>query len=117
VAAAEYSGLSPAAGAAAVDQSAQNTGKTSGAATVGSGATPATTSGGELALGFYVDSGFGDTLTAGPGWTQRANVSPTSDIELVLEDQLPALGATPNATAGTGATTTWLMSTVVFKHG
>jgi hypothetical protein len=117
VAAIEYSGLSSAAGTAAIDQSAQSSGTTSAAGTVNSGATPATTSGGELALGFYVDSGFGDTVTAGSGWTQRVNVSNAPDMELLVEDQLPGQGATPNASAGTGASTTWLMSTLVFKHG
>ena len=117
VAAVEYSGLSSAAGTAAIDQSAQSSGTTSAAGTVNSGATPATTSGGEVALGFYVDSGFGANVTAGSGWTQRVNVSNTSDMELLVEDQLPGQGATPNASAGTGAGTTWLMSTLVFKHG
>ena len=117
VAAAEYSGLSTGAGTAAIDQTAQNSGTTGPGGTVSSGATPATTAGGELALGFYVDSGFGDTLTAGSGWTQRVNVSNAPDMELLVEDQLPAQGATPNASAGTGASTTWLMSTLVFKHG
>ena len=82
VAALEYSGLSTAAGSAAVDQSAQSTGTTSSAATVSSGATPATTAGGELALGFYADSGFGDSLTAGSGFTSRANVAQGADMEL-----------------------------------
>ena len=68
-------------------------------------------------MGFYVDSGFGDTLTAGAGFTSRVNVSKTSDMEFVVEDQLVGQGATPNAAAGTGAKTIWLMSTVVFKHG
>ncbi|MBV9285051.1 MAG: fibronectin type III domain-containing protein, partial [Acidimicrobiia bacterium] len=117
-AALEYSGLSTAAGAGAIDQTAQKSGTTSTAATVSSGATGSgTTAGGELAMGFYVDSGFGDSLTAGSGFTGRSNVSNTSDIELLAEDQLVALGAKPNATAGTGANTTWLMATVVFKHG
>jgi hypothetical protein len=116
VAALEYAGLSTAAGSGAVDVSAHNTGTTSAAATVSSGSTPATTSAGELAMGFYVDSGFHDTLTAGSGWTSRVNVSSTTNMEFVVEDQLPALGATPNATAGTGSNTVWLMSTVVFKH-
>jgi len=62
----EYSGLSTAAGSAAVDQSARATGTTNTAATVASGATPATAAAGELAIGFYVDSGFGDTLTPAP---------------------------------------------------
>ncbi len=115
-AALEYAGLSAAAGTGAIDQTAHNTGTTSSAATVSSGATPASTAAGELAMGFYADSGFGDTLTAGTGFTSRSNVSKTSDIELLVEDQSAALGATPNASAGTGAKTTWLMSTVVFKH-
>ena len=113
----EYSGLSTATGATAIDQTAQNTGTTGAAGTVSSGATAATSASNELALGFYIDSGFGDTLTAGSGFTSRSNVSKTSDMELLVEDQLPAQGATPNASAGTGANTTWLMSTVVFKHG
>ena len=66
-------------------------------------------------LGFYVDSGFNDTLTAGTGFTTRTNVSNASDMELLAEDQLAALGATPNASVGTGANTDWLMSTIVFK--
>jgi hypothetical protein len=116
VAALEYSGLSSVAGATIMDQSAQSSGTTSGAATVSSGATPATTAPNELALGFYADSGFGDTLTAGPGWTSRANVSGTDDMEFLAEEQaLPASGATPSATAGTGARTSWLMATVVLK--
>ncbi len=112
----EYSGLSAAAGAAAVDQVSTATGTTSAAATVSSGATPATSSANELAVGAYVDSGFGDTLTAGSGFTARSNVSKTSDIELLTEDQaVPSAGATPAASAGTGANTPWLMSTVVFQ--
>ena len=72
--------------------------------------------GNELAIGFYADSGFGDTLTAGSGYTQRVNVSNAPDMELLAEDQyLPASGATPNASAGTGASTIWLMATVVLK--
>jgi hypothetical protein len=111
----EYSGLSTAAGAGAIDQIANAAGTTGNAGTVSSGATPATSAAGELAVGMYVDSGFGDTLTAGSGWTQRANASNDSNIELVSEDQvLASAGATPNATVGTAAATTWLMATVVF---
>jgi hypothetical protein len=116
VAALEYSGLSAAAGTGVIDQTAHNTGTTSSAATVSSGATPATTAGGELALGFYADSGFDDTVTTGSGFTSRTNVSKTGDIEVVVEDQPTAQGATPNASVVTGANTTWLMSTIVFKH-
>ena len=111
----EYSGLSTATDATAVDVSSHATGTTSSAATVASGVTPATTSGNELSLGLYADSGFGDTLTADPGYTARANVSPDGDIELLAEDSIVAAGATPNATAGTGPNTTWLMADLVFK--
>jgi Galactose oxidase-like, Early set domain/Fibronectin type III domain/Glyoxal oxidase N-terminus len=117
-AALEYSGTSSVADATVMDQSKTGSGKTSGAATVSSGATPATTAGNELAIGFYADSGFGDTLTAGSGFMQRANVSNAPDMELLAEDQyLPASGSTPNANAGTGASTIWLMATVVLKGG
>ena len=113
--ASEYSGLSTAASTGAIDQIASKSGTTSGAATVASGATAATSGSNELAIGMYVDSGFGDTLKAGTGFTQRANVSPAGDMELLAEDQaLPTPGATPNASVGTGANTVWLMSTVVF---
>ena len=43
-------------------------------------------------------------------------MSNASDIEFVIEEQVPSQGVTPNASVGTGANTTWLMSTVVFKH-
>ena len=110
----EYAGLSPAAGLAAVDQSSHATGKTSGAATVSSGATPATSGPNDLAVGSYVDSGFGDSLTPGSGFTSRANVSPTGDMEFLMEDAVVNQGATPAASFGTGGSTTWLVSTVDF---
>ena len=81
-----------------------------------SGPTAATTADGELAVGFYADSGFGDTITTGSGFTSRVNVSATSDMEFAVEDQTVALGSTPNASFGTGASTPWLAATVVFKH-
>jgi hypothetical protein len=56
-------------------------------------------------------------LTAGSGFTGRVNVSPASDMELLAEDQIVGLGATPAAAVGTGANTVWLAATVVFKHG
>ena len=115
-AALEYSGLSTAAGAAAVDQSASAVGKTgSGTPSVASGATPATTAGNELAIGLYADSGFGDSLKTATGFTQRVNISPVGDMELLAEDQVVGSGATPNASVTTGASTYWLMSTVVLK--
>jgi Domain of unknown function (DUF4082)/Fibronectin type III domain/Bacterial Ig domain len=113
----EYTGLSTAAGSASVDQVATANGTTSTAGTVSSGVTAATGAGNELAIGFYSDSGFGDTLTAGSGWTARTNVSSTQDMEILAEDQVVGAGATPSATAGTGGRTTWEMATVVFKSG
>jgi Domain of unknown function (DUF1929)/Fibronectin type III domain/Kelch motif len=110
----EYSGLSTAAGAGAVDQMASATGTTSSAQAVSSGATPATTAPGELSVGFYADSGFGDTLIADPGYTGRVNVSPTGDIELFAEDSVVGQGAQPAPSVSTGAATIWEMATVVF---
>ncbi len=112
----EYSGLSTVTGAGAVDQFRVATGTTLAAATVSTGATAATTAANELAIGFYLDRGFNRTLTAGSGFTLRANASPSTGMQMFSEDQLPALGATPNAGVGTGSLTTWLMATVVFKH-
>ncbi len=37
-------------------------------------------------------------------------------MELLAEDQPPAQGAATAAAAGTGASTTWLMTTLVLKH-
>jgi hypothetical protein len=37
-------------------------------------------------------------------------------MELLAEDQVPAAGATPAATFGTGPSTVWLAGAVVFKH-
>ena len=91
----EYAGLSPATGAAAVDQLASATGTTGGAGSVSSGPTAATTADGELAIGFYVDSGFGNTINTGLGFTSRVNVSATSDMEFAVEDQTVALGRRP----------------------
>src|SRR5215469_5647340 len=116
IAALEYAGLSAATGSGVLDVQAHATGLTTGAAaTVSSGATPATTGGNELAIGFYADSGFGDTLTTATGYTSRVNLSPTTDMELLAEDQGTAQGATPAATTGTGPSTYWLMATLVLK--
>ncbi len=115
VAVLEYSGLSSVSDSSVMDVSKTATGTTSGAATVSSGATAATTADQELALGLYADSGFGDSLTAGTGFTSRVKVAPTGDAELLVEDQLVAAGATPNASVATGANTIWLMDTVVLK--
>jgi hypothetical protein len=113
----EYSGLSTVADASVLDRSASNSGKTGAAATVSSGATQPTTGANELAIGFYLDSGFGDTLGGGSGYATRANVSPDGDIELLAQDAIAAAGTTPNPTFSTGATTTWLASTVVLQTG
>jgi hypothetical protein len=111
----EYSGLSTAAGTAAVDQMAAATGTTASARAVSSGSTPATTAPNELSIGFYADSGFGDSLMADPGYTGRVNVSPVGDIELFAEDSVVGQGATPAPSVSTGAGTIWEMATVVFK--
>jgi hypothetical protein len=113
----EYAGLSTVADATAVDVEAHNSGSTSGAATVSSGATPAVTADGELAIGFYADSGFGDTLSAGSGWTQRSNISGVGDMDMYAEDRLVDTGATPAATVNSSSSTTWLLATLVFRVG
>jgi hypothetical protein len=117
IAAVEYSGLSTVADATVVDQSALASGTTGSATTVSSGATAATTGNNELAIGFYADSGFGNSLAADPGYTPRINSSPAGDMEFLLEDGLVSLGATPKASVGTGKNTTWLMAVLVLKHG
>jgi hypothetical protein len=112
----EYSGLSRAPGANAVDQIAGAGGTTRGPATVGTGPTPTTTGDEELAVGLYVDSGFGDALTAGRGFMQRVNISPTrTSMEQLVEDRVVGRGARPDSTVHTGAQTPWMMATIVFK--
>jgi hypothetical protein len=115
VAALEYFGLSTVAGAAAVDTVASSTGTATGAVTVSSGSTPPTTSGNELALGFYLDSGFGTTPAAGTGYTLRAKVGPFSDMDFMTEDRIVGQAATPAATASIDKSAIWLAGTVVFK--
>jgi hypothetical protein len=116
VAALEYSGLSTAAGTAVVDQTAQATGTTKAVAVVSTPASAPTSGPNELVVGFYADSGFGDTLMGRMGFNGRVNVSPTPDMELVVEDALTgATGATPSASVQTGASTVWLMGEIVFK--
>jgi hypothetical protein len=116
-AAIEYSGLSTAAGTAAVDAFKTATGTSTSSGFVTSGATAALAGDNELAMGFYADSGFGRTLGADPNYTERVNVSPTNDMEFLVEDSLPLRGDTPSARVSTGASTPWLMATVVFKSG
>ena len=116
-AALEYSGLSSASGAAAVDASKTATGTSSGTGFVTSGPTAALTGDNGLAMGFYADSGSSRTLGADPSYTERVNVSPTSDMEFLVEDALPLRGDTPAARVSTGGGTPWSMATVVFKTG
>jgi hypothetical protein len=117
MAAVEYSGLSTAAGAAAVDQQATATGTTTSAQSVKSAATSQVTADGELAVGFYADSGFGSSLVADPGYTSRVNLSPNGNMDMLVEDVAVSTGAMPAASVTTGASTVWLMATLVFKHG
>jgi Domain of unknown function (DUF4082)/Concanavalin A-like lectin/glucanases superfamily/Fibronectin type III domain/Bacterial Ig domain/Viral BACON domain len=116
-AAVEYAGLSTASGAAAIDQFKTATGTSTGTGFVTSGPTAPLTGDNGLAMGFYVDSGFGRTLTADPTYTERVNVSPTNDMEFLVEDALPLRGDTPAARVSTGTNTPWSMATVVFKSG
>lgn len=117
VVALEYAGVSTVSDATVVDRSIFSTGTTGGAETVLSGATQPTTAANELAIGFYLDSGFGDALGGGAGYTTRANVSPDGNIELLAQDAVVAAGATPNPLFSTGPATTWLTSTLVFQAG
>jgi hypothetical protein len=110
----EYSGLSTASGAVAVDVLKNATGTARSNTTVFSGATPATTGSG-LAVGFYADSGFGTSPKPSTGFTARATIANQSDMDLLFEDEAVSAGATPNAGATTTTNTVWLMSTVVFK--
>jgi len=117
VVALEYSDVSAISGAGVLDRSSLSTGTTGSAATVSSGAAQPTSGANELAIGFYLDSGFGDTLGGGSGFTTRANVSPDENIELLAQDAVVGAGATPNPSFKTGADTTWLASTVVLDAG
>jgi hypothetical protein len=80
VVALEYAGVSTVSDASVLDRSSLNTATTGSAGVVSSGATQPTTGANELAIGFYLDSGFGDTLGGGSGYTTRANVSPDENI-------------------------------------
>jgi hypothetical protein len=118
VVAAEYSGLSTVSGTGAVDQQATGTGTTgSSQQAVKSAATAQVTADGELALGFYADSGFGTKLTGDSGYTTRTNLSPNGNMDMLVEDTPVSTGATPAASVTTGASTVWLAATIVFKHG
>jgi hypothetical protein len=105
------------AGTAVLDQVKTATGTTGSAATsVSSGATAASSADGELALGFYADSGFSNALSGDAAYTVRTNVSPTSDIELLAQDRvLTAAGTTANPATRTGPRTPWLAATLILK--
>ena len=116
----EYSGLSTAAGLAAIDQQRTASGSTFSSGTAQSGATGATTAPGGLAIGFYLDGGPSRTVSAGAGFTARVTGSGNSSIEYYLEDQmLGASGTTANASFAISqffTTMPWLAATVVFKR-
>jgi Fibronectin type III domain len=111
----EYSGLSTAAGAGAVDKIANATGVTGAAQTVASGPTLAVANNNTLVLGLYSDSGFGVPVTKDATYTQRVNNTPSGISDLLVEDKLIDAGQTANATVTTGANTHWLMATIAFK--
>jgi len=117
VAALEYSGLSTAAGAAAVEQQATGTATTAGAGVVRPASTTPLSADGELVVGFYVDSGFNTALSGDAGFTGRVNLSPNRNMDLLVQDAVLNTGATPAAGVTTGASTVWLAATVVFRHG
>jgi hypothetical protein len=85
--------------------------------TVTSGPTAAVAADGSVAIGFYADSGFGNSIGADAGYTARVNLSPNGNMDLLIEDKTTGAGTTPAATATTGAGTVWMMATVVFAHG
>jgi Fibronectin type III domain len=114
IALSEYSGLSNAE-ATVVDEMSHASGTTATAAAVASGPTAYTTAGNELAVGFYLDSGFEDKLTGGSAYTTRTNVSPAGDMEFATEDRIVPAGSEPNSTVSTGPDTSWLQATIVFK--
>ena len=62
---------------------------------------------GELAIGFYADSGFGTHLTGDPAYTSRVNLSPNGFMDLLVEDTSVNTGARPAAGVTTGPSTTW----------
>jgi hypothetical protein len=114
----EYSGLLGDPGTAVLDVLKTATGTSAVGATVTSGATPAATNSNEIAVAFFGDSGFGDTLATGAGWTSRSSLAPTNDAEMLVEDQSVGAGSTPSGSVKilTGKRTTWLMVTLVLKH-
>ena len=117
VVALEYSGLTTALGAGVLDQFALNSGGGGlFGATASSGATARTCCNTELAVGFYADSGSGASLSAGQGWTSRANDAQANDVEYLAEDKVLANPSNPNATVNQGGFfVPWMMAEVVLK--
>src|SRR3546814_6979934 len=62
-------------------------GTTTTAATVSSGTTGVITDANTLGVGLFVESGWHNALVGDPEWNQRANVSPTDDMELLVQDR------------------------------
>src|SRR5258708_11714798 len=60
-------------------------------------------------------SGCTDAVTPAGTWNGRVNFSSSFYPEFVVEEQLVGAGASANASVTTGSSTTWAMSTVVFK--
>ncbi len=112
IVAAEYSGLSTIGTGA--EASVHDVGTTSSAATVSSGSTAVITGSNRLAIGFFAESGWHNALTADGAFAQRANLSPTGDMELLLQDTIVTAGTAVHATVGTGGNTPWAAAVVVF---
>ena len=110
----EYAGL---AATSPVDVLSSASDMTTTARSVSSGATAPTTGPSELSIGFYADSGFGKALTGDPGYKARTNLSPNGNMDLLVQDAVVTAGATPAPSTSTGANTTWLAATIVFKTG
>ena len=111
----EYSGLSTVADITAVDQVSHSVGShhVSGHGPVAPPRRPPRRAS-ELAVGFYADSGFGDTLAGGLA-TRSGPTSPRrATWRCWPKTSRLGGGATPAASAQTGAKTVWLMATVVF---
>jgi hypothetical protein len=112
----EYAGLSTAPGALAVDSIGGATGNTRGSAVIGASGREAAGAKGELAVGLYADSGFGDVVLPGTGWANRVDTPPThGTMEMLIEDRIVGRGARPRATTKSGPRTPWLMAVVVFR--
>lgn len=110
----EYSGMSTASGATAVDTTAgQNV---ASGTSVSSGNTGATSNASEQVVALYGDAGSSDTITAGSGFTIRQKVDGTAATMAAIEDG--TTGAPGTTTAGTftiSASTGCTVICVVYK--